>query len=166
MAPVKRRFPAKSTLRRAAASVVAVSALTLTSGCAMFNPVQTNQEYVPADGVPADIGKVALRDLVLVSDGEGTAVLAGSAINTGTEDVTVQLSPQGEGGAPAGGSELELGPREQVNLATEGLQFSDVTAKPGRLVPVAVRSSDGGTTVVQVPVLAATGAYATVTPAG
>jgi hypothetical protein len=166
MAPVKRRFPAKSTLRRAAASVVAVSALTLTSGCATFNPVQTNEQYVPADGVPADIGKVALRDLVLVSDGKGAAMLAGSAINTGTEKVSVQVSPQGEGGAQAAGAQLDLGPREQVSLATKGLKFSDVTAKPGRLVPVAVRSSDGGTTVVQVPVLTATGPYATVTPAG
>lgn len=166
LSSVKRRFPAQSSLRRIAASVVAVSALTLTSGCAMFNPVETNRAYVPADGVPADIGKLALRDLVLVSDGEGTAVLSGSAINTGNDELTVQLTPQGQDGAAAGGSEIELGPREQVNLATKGLQFSGVEAKPGRLLPVAVQSSAGGTQIVRVPVLGATGPYATVTPAG
>lgn len=161
---MKRRFPAQSSLRRVAASVVAVSALTLTSGCAMFNPVQTNQTYVPADGVPADIGTLALRDLVLVSDGEGTAVLSGSAINTGSDELTVQLTPQGQDGA-GGGSEIKLGPREQVSLATKGLQFSDIQAKPGTLLPVAVQSS-AGTQIVRVPVLPATGPYATVTPAG
>ncbi len=163
---MKRRFPAQSSLRRVAASVVAVSALTLTSGCAMFNPVQTDQAYVPADGMPADVGKLALRDLVLVADGEGTAVLSGSAVNTGGDRITVQLTPQGQQGAATGGSELELGPREQVNLSTKGLQFSDVEAKPGTLLPVAIQSSDGGTQIVKVPVVKATGSYATITPEG
>lgn len=161
---MKRRFPAQSTLRRVAASVVAVSALTLASGCSLSNPVQTNEPYVPADGVPADVGKLSLRDLVLVSDGKGAAVLSGSAINTGGEKLTVRLTPQGQQGGPAGGSELELGPREQVSLATKGLQFNNVQAKLGTLLPVAVQSSDGGTQIVKVPVLAARGAYATLTP--
>ncbi len=160
---MKRRFPAQSSLRRVAASVVAVSALTLTSGCAMFNPVTTDMAYVPADGVPADVGKLALRDLLLVTDGEGTAVVSGSAVNTGSDPLTVRLTPQGQQGA-GGGSEIELGPREQVSLVSKGLQFSGVEAKPGTLLPVAVQSSDGGTQIVRVPVLSATGYYATVTP--
>ena len=63
--------------------------------------------------------------------------------------------------SPQGGSELQLGPREQVDLATKGLQLADVTAKPGTLVPVSVTSSTGGTTVVSVPVLPAVDYYAT-----
>lgn len=159
---MKRRFPAQSSLRRAAAAIFAVSALALSSGCTA-NPYTTDMQYVPADGVPADLGSVVMRDLLLVSDGT-SAVLSGSVYNSGREEVTVQFSPQSEGGAPAGGSEIELAPGEQVALASEGLQFNDLGVEPGRLVPVAVRSSVGGTTIARVPVLPATGPYATVTP--
>lgn len=150
-------------MRRVAASVVAVSALTLISGCALSNPVQTNVAYMPADGVSTDIGQLAIRDLLLVSSGSGAAVLSGSARNAGSETLTVQLTPQG-GAAPTGGSELELGPSEQVNLATKGLQLNGVEAKPGSLVTMAVTSSIGGTAVLRVPVLPAAGPYATLTP--
>ncbi|HEU5143974.1 MAG TPA: hypothetical protein VFT81_02265 [Dermatophilaceae bacterium] len=164
---MKRRYPAQSTLRRVAAAVVAISALTLAGGCSITNPRETTGAYLPADGVAADIGTVALRDLVLISDGEDTAVLAGSALNTGDDKVTVQFSPQGESTAPAAeASDVELAAREQLVLSTKGLQFKNVTAKPGRLLPVTVRSSEGGTIMLRVPVLAATGAYSTITPAG
>lgn len=150
-------------MRRVAASVIAVSALTLTSGCALFNPVQTNVAYMPADGVSADLGQLAIRDLLLVSSGSGAAVLSGAARNAGSEKVTVQMSPQGAA-ATTGGPELELGPHEQVNLATKGLQLNGVQGKPGSLVLITVTSSAGGTAVLRVPVLAASGPYATLTP--
>ena len=40
-----------------------------------------------------------------------------------------------------------------------------MSGKPGGLVPVTITSSIGGVTVVKVPLLPATGHYATVTPA-
>lgn len=162
---MKRRFPAQSPMRRAAASVVAVSALTLASACSMFNPVQTNVPYVQADGVPADIANLALRDLALVSNGSGSMVLTGAAINRGADALTVRVSPQGgEGATTSTGAEFKLKPNDQVNLATQGLQFSDTGAKAGRLVPLSITSSAGGTAIVHVPVLTATGPYATLTP--
>jgi hypothetical protein len=117
--------------------------------------------------VPATVGQLAVRDLALVGDGTGTLVVSGSAINLGNDTMTVQIAPQAgaDAAAPPSGSELELAPREQVNLTTKGLQLSDVKTKPGGLVPVVVTSSSGGTTVVKVPVLPAKGYYATVTPA-
>jgi hypothetical protein len=78
--------------------------------------------------------------------------------------VTVQISPQGESTTAAAASEIELAPHEQLNLATKDLQFKNVTTKPGRLLAVTIRSSEGGTTMLRVPVLAATGVYATITP--
>jgi hypothetical protein len=143
-----------------------MSALTLASGCSITNPRETTGAYLPADGVAADLGTVALRDLVLVSDGKDVAVLAGSAINSGDTKVTVQFSPQGESTTAAEASEVELAAHEQLDLASKGLQFKNVTTKPGRLLPVTIRSSAGGTTMLRVPVLPATGAYATITPAG
>jgi hypothetical protein len=144
-----------------------VALAAVTTGCQVNSPVQTNEQYVPADGVPANVGQLALRDLALVGDGKGTVVISGSAINLGQQDMTVQIAAQADPNAatPPTGSELQLGPREQVNLTTKGLQLSAVTAKPGAIVPVTVTSSTGGTTVVKVPVLAPVGYYATVTPA-
>ena len=165
---MKRRFPAQSPLRRIAASVAAVSALTLASACS--NPIQTNEPYNAADGVPATIGKVALRDLLLVSDGNGPAVVSGSAINEGDAKVTLELSPEAQstqgGTASSAGTQVEVGPFEQVNLSTKGLQLGGADAKPGTLAAVIIRSSDGGSTIVRLPVLPATGPYSTITPAG
>ncbi|GAB3871753.1 hypothetical protein [Terrabacter terrigena] len=169
---MKRRFlapaPARRPSTRRVSTVLAGVALAaVTTGCQVNSPIQTNVEYVPADGVPANVGELALRDLALIGDGKGTVVVSGSAVNLGQQDMTVQIAAQADPNAATQptGSEVRLGPREQVNLATKGLQLRSVTTKPGGIVPVTVTSSSGGTTVVKVPVLPATGYYATITPA-
>ena len=154
---MKRRFLAPSPSRRAAAAVLAAAGLTAAvAGCSTFSPVQTDEPYVPADGVPADVGPLAIRNLLVVDGG----TLSGSAINTGGEALEVQLATQ-EGGSVS----LSLDPREQVNLGDEDLTLSGLTVEPGGLVTVLVESSAGGSTVIDVPVLAAAGPYATMTPA-
>ena len=164
-APAHRPF-----VRRALAVGAGLAVAGVTAGCQVNNPLTTNLQYSPADGVPADIGELAIRDLVLVGgDGSGPLVLSGNAVNRGAESMTVQLAAQpsstAEPTTPLGGSELQLGPREQVDLATKGLQLTGVTSKAGTLVPVSITSSSGGTTIVAVPVVPAVDAYATVTPA-
>ena len=96
---MKRRFlaltPARRPSTRRVVDVLAGVALAVvTTGCQVNSPVQTDAPYVPADGVPADVGDLAVRDLVLVGDGTGTAVVSGSAINLGDEAMTVQIAPQ------------------------------------------------------------------------
>ncbi|WP_323101032.1 hypothetical protein [Intrasporangium sp. YIM S08009] len=165
---MKRRFLVQTPVRRRVSALAAGVALAaVTAGCQVNSPVQTDVQYVPADGVPADVGQLAVRNLVLVGEGNGPAVVTGSAINLGTDQMTVKFQPQAAQGAATAptGSEVSLGPREQVDLATKGLQISGVTSKPGTLVPVTITSSTGGTTVAEVPVLPATGYYSTATPA-
>jgi hypothetical protein len=130
----------------------------------MFNPVTTDLPYEPADGVQADVGELAIRDLVLVGGGGDAAIVSGAAINLGMEPITLQLAPQAQGGGAGAGTEIEVGPREQLDLSKEGLRFEGLETKPGSIVPISV-STNGGTTIVNVPVLPATGAYSTVTPA-
>jgi hypothetical protein len=157
----------RPSTRRVSTVLAGVVLAVVTTGCQVNSPVQTNTPYVPADGVPANVGQLAVRDLLLVGDGNGTVVISGSAINLGEQDMTVQIAAQADPnatGAPSG-SEVRLGPREQVNLSTKGLQLTDVKTKPGGLAPVTITSDTGGTTVVKVPVLTASGHYATVTPA-
>lgn len=127
----------------------------------VFNPVATQLPYEPADGISANVGEVAIRDLLLVGGGGEAAIISGAAINLGAEPVTLQVTPQDNGA----GSEIEVGPREHVDLSKEGLRFEGLEAKPGSVVQIAVTTRPGGTTIVSVPVLAATGPYETVTPA-
>ncbi|GAA6527389.1 hypothetical protein [Intrasporangium sp. DVR] len=150
-----------SRSRRAAAALGGLAVATLASGCMVFNPVQTDVAYEPADGVSADVGDLAIRDLLLVGSAEGTAVVSGAAFNGGTEPVTLQVTPQGEGAGT--GSEIKLRAREQVDLSTKGLHFDGIDAKPGSIVPLAVTTQPGGTTIVNVPVVLATGPYASLT---
>jgi len=169
---VKRRSPVpapgrRPSTRRVSAALAGVALAAVTAGCEVNSPLQTQISYQPADGVSANVGDVALRDLSLIGDGNGTVVVNGSALNDGQQEVTVQISAQADPNAatPPTGSELQLKPYEQVSLATRGLQLSQVSAKPGRLVPVKITSNTGGTTVVKVPLLPATDYYSTVTPA-
>lgn len=164
LAPAPARCP---STRRVSAVLAGVALAAVTAGCEVNSPLQTQVSYQPADGVNANVGKVALRDLSLIGDGNGTVVVNGSAFNDGQQDVTVQISPQADPNAatPPTGSELQLKPYEQVSLAERGLQLSQVSAKTGRLVPVKITSNTGGTTVVRVPVLPTTDYYSTVTPA-
>jgi hypothetical protein len=145
----------------AAAAVVTVG----TAGCQVFSPTQTDYPYLPADGIQANLGNVAIRDLVLVVNGSGEAIVSGGVVNEGDQPVTVQFAPQQQGGSAGSGTELQLQPREQVDLAKQGLQLSGVTAKAGAMMPVSVTSNAAGTTLLNVPVLASTGYYSTVTPA-
>lgn len=174
LSPVKRRLPAAAPahrpfVRRALAVGVGLAVAGVTAGCQVNNPLTTELQYAPADGVQADIGNLAIRDLVLVGDGSGPLVVSGNATNRGADAMTVQMAAQpsatAEPTTPQGGSELQLGPREQVDLATKGLQLTGVTSKAGTLVPVSITSSTGGTTIVTVPVVPAVDYYATVTPA-
>ncbi|MEO7131669.1 MAG: hypothetical protein ABIZ07_09880 [Dermatophilaceae bacterium] len=162
---MKRRILALLPSRRTFVALASATALTaVASGCSMFSPVQTNVPYDPADGVSASVGPLDVRDLLLVGTGTGPAVISGSALNTGDQDLTVQFASE-EGGATSGGAELQLAPREQVDLSTKGLTLNGITAKAGAVTNIMVNSSVGGQTVVGVPVLAPAGYYATITPA-
>lgn len=169
---MKRRFLApaperRPSVRRVSVALAAVALAATAAGCEANSPLQTMASYRPADGVNTDVGDLALRDLALIGSGTGTVVVNGSAYNNGQQAVTVQMAPQADPNAatPPSGSELQLKPKEQVRLDSKGLQLSQVSAKPGTLVPLKITSSTGGTVVVKVPVLAPTDYYSTVTPA-
>lgn len=83
--------------RRAAVLVAAaVSALTLT-GCSLNSPTTTLLRYAPADGVEIDGEDLLVRDLLVVSKGDGSpAVVSGSLVNRGDEPLTVSLTANGE----------------------------------------------------------------------
>ena len=77
---------------RRTGALVAAAGLAL-AGCSVNSPTTTNIEYAPADGVELDGEVVDVRDLLVVSQGDGApAVISGSVINTSAEPVTVTVS--------------------------------------------------------------------------
>lgn len=90
---------ARSSRTRRRATILtsaAVAALAL-SGCQVTNPTTTMLRYAPADGVELDGQSLDVRDLLVVSQGDGApAVVSGSLVNTGTEPLTVTVSVAGQ----------------------------------------------------------------------
>jgi hypothetical protein len=139
---------------------VAGAALAL-SACQTQSPVQTDVPYVAADGVPVDLGSVQLRDLVVISGGKDKAgVLSAAVSNTSGEAQRLSFAlPQGQpvyAEAPAY-SERRLSEATQVQLPA-------VPVNPGDVVTLSVQSASAPAVVVVVPVLKASGYYASLAP--
>jgi len=136
------------------------------SGCQAFSPIQTDVPYQPADGVAVDLGKVQIRDLVVVVAARGgVGTLSGLVVNTSTEPVTVTFTT----GRGANGSAKALIPAAgQTRLSgvkgTTPVTLPSIAAAPGDMIKVIVSTPDAGAPEVSVPVLLPTGYYASLTP--
>ncbi len=131
------------------------------SACQTQSPIQTDVPYQPADGVRVELGAVQIRDLVLVSGGKDKAgVLSASVSNTSGEAKRIAFAlPDGQpvyAEAPAH-SERRLSGATQVQLPA-------VPVNAGDVVTLTVQSPGARQTVVVVPVLAASGYYASMAP--
>lgn len=171
LSPVTRRTPLaprsggrftspRPSLRRLVPVAVAGAALAL-SACQTQSPVQTDVPYVAADGVPVDLGSVQLRDLVVISGGKDKpGVLSAAVSNTSGEAQRLSFAlPQGQpvySEAPAH-SERRLSDATQVQLPA-------VPVNPGDVVTLSVQSASAPAVVVVVPVLKASGYYASLAP--
>ena len=139
------------------ASALAAAAL-LTSGCAVFSPVQTDEDYLAGDGTQIDVPGLSLRNLVVVSQEDGgPGVLVGQAVNTGDSAVQVTF---GVAGAPAGDS-ATVPPRSTGPISPEpdSVVIASVPGAPGGMVDVIVTTREAGENIVAVPVLPPTGTY-------
>ncbi|MEO7235093.1 MAG: hypothetical protein ABIW80_06930 [Lapillicoccus sp.] len=146
---------------------IVVAAGTLLAGaalaaCASFSPTQTNVPYLQSDGVPANVGPIEARNLLVVAQSTGaTGVLSGSIINSGSSPASVTfLTVADSQGSSANGTTLQLGPHQQQVIT--GVQFTDLKASPGALTGIVLKTT-AGLLNVQVPVLLPTGIYSTIT---
>jgi hypothetical protein len=146
--------------RRRLAVAVAGSALAL-SGCQVMSPVQTDEVYMPADGVGVELGVVEVRDLVVVSAGrDQPGTLSGAMSNTSSEAQRVGFALQD--GQPVF---TEAKPYSQERISGDSqVQLPAVPAEPGDTVTLTVQSESAPAVVVTVPVVPATGYYETVSP--
>jgi hypothetical protein len=117
--------------------------------------------YIPADGVPVDLGVVQIRNLLVVADEEnGPGVLSGQVVNNG--DDSAQITVATEGGAPV---TITAPPRQVQRISgTSQVQLSSVPADPGGIVTLTIQTPTSGANIVQVPVLPAIEYYETLKP--
>jgi hypothetical protein len=143
--------------------VAALGAALALSACQTQSPIQTDVPYTPADGVPVDLGAVQIRDLVVVGAAKDQpGVLTGSLVNTSSEPRRVAFGLQN--GQPVF---TEAPPHSQQRLSESSqVQLATVPAAPGDVIRLTVQSPGAPTTVVNVPVLPASGYYATLAPTG
>ncbi|WP_345207699.1 hypothetical protein [Fodinibacter luteus] len=130
----------------------------LASGCAVFSPVQTDVDYPAGDGVRLSIDGLELRNLALVVPEEnGTAVLIGQAVNSGTSAVDVTFTVQGAPTSAAAAIPASSG--DTLSGTTTRVEIESLPAAPGDNVELVVSTAQAGENVVTVPVLPATGYY-------
>ena len=147
--------------RQHLAVLAAVSALALTlTGCGSIR-TQTQQWYTPADGVSAEAGDIAVRNVVVVADESGAeSTITATFANRGEEDQLFEVRVGDATATPTGGDltipadgYTTLGPGE-TRVDVEGAD-----AVPGTFVEVVFRFERAPRTTVEALVQAAEGEY-------
>ncbi len=149
---------AASALRLAGLAAAAL----LASGCAVFSPVQTNDAYIPADGVPLTLPGLALRNLVVVADSKGgPGTVVGQAVNEGADalDVTFGVA----GGTPVSAT-VPAYSEDALSANGSPVVLGAVPEAPGAMVQLTVATREAGQNVVLVPVLPSTRYYTGLAP--
>jgi hypothetical protein len=159
----------KRPSRRLAATGAACAAFAgslVLAGCSERSPIQSVVQYQPTDGVAATISDLSVRNLLVVSSGQGEpGVLSGALLNSGTSDVDVTFTVAGDAAPSAPvpvppGQLVQIGPGD----GAVHVQFPTVAAPPGAMLTVQVSTPATGATRLDVPVLPPTLEYSTITP--
>ncbi len=144
---------------------IAVAALVLVGGvsaCGSGRDAYTQKWYNPAEGINADAGDVDVRDLVVVTNGEGAVSVVGTFINQGDDDRLVEVMVDGQQ-AELSPRAVELPSGSPVHLG-QGDTRADVSglsdgAVPGTGAEVELRFQSAPRTTVSTYVYEAEGIY-------
>jgi hypothetical protein len=152
---------------RIAASVVLAAGILLgTSACGFFAPQATTIHYDASDGVSGNVGEIAVRNALLISDNAGNANFVATIVNQGNKAQSVKV--QYQSGSDKVTRSVNVKANSTANLGSAeapAVTFDTIDSKPGSLMPVFVQY--GQTTGVEllVPVLDGTlPQYATLVP--
>lgn len=144
---------AKRVQRMSLVAAIAVGALAFT-GCGAINQQSTAIMYSASDGVHADMGKIELRNVLIISEKAGQpGRLTGTFYNK--SDASIKLTVSGSEGSqteltiPSGAAPLILGSKSEAAI------LSTVSAIPGAMEMVKLTQSDTSVAAqtLNVPVL-------------
>lgn len=154
----------KVAVRRLVLAAVPVLVLGA-AGCSIH---EQTQRWYPADnGVNTEAGEIGLRNVQVVSDGQGTATVVGTLTNRGdAEDELVEVLIGGVA-ADLGDGPVEIPVGGIAGLGPDGERVDgfEVEADPGHTVTVEFRFGAAPRTTVHALVRPAEGAYAEALPA-
>ncbi|KPN18279.1 MULTISPECIES: hypothetical protein [Arthrobacter] len=89
-------FTSRNRARNAAAAGVIALSLLGATGCSAVNDQATTMEYSPSDGIVQDLGDLQLRNILVVSEGDGEpGRLMGTVINDSADPINFELSVGG-----------------------------------------------------------------------
>ncbi len=162
----------RTTTPPASRLTLVVAALAATAGlsaCQVASPITTDQPYDPADGVSLDTDDVSVRDLLVISEGNGTpGAIVGYVVNNSEEPLSVEVALESEGARTVLTPAVEIATDSAGRLdgrAAEGefvnpVLAAEIPGLPGGLVDVRITTSTGEATSTSVPVLPPDGIYA------
>ena len=133
--------------------VVAAGILLGTSGCNLLAPQSTTAKYDASDGVSGNVGDLAIRNAMLLSEDGDVANLVVTVVNTG--DSAHSLTVQYDGGTEKVNQDVTVDANSSVTLGTPDSPSVTVTADvtPGSLFPVFFQYGNETGVEVLVPVL-------------
>ena len=145
------------------------------AGCSANVPAIVLDEYSPGDGVGTELGEVAIRNLVVVSEGDGEpGVLVGALVSRAETDVNLLV--QTDGGferlvALEAGQTVQLGTGDGeeefpgvVDSVAVPAVLEAVEPIAGDTLAVTVISETSGSVTLQAPITTPVREYATITP--
>ncbi|GAA1531850.1 hypothetical protein [Kribbella lupini] len=163
-------LPPSAVRRAAAAGATVTLSLALAACGANFN-AQTMKPYQPAEGTNATSGSIAVRNLLVLADEDGSGELHAAVVNTGkTDDTLVGIAsdpaatPQtGDGAEPAAPPAtvtvgnvrpMTLAPGASLTLPpTSGKPFTVTGGKPGTMITLTITFAKAAPITAHVPVL-------------
>ena len=132
-----------------AAAAIGVGLLSVT-GCGFVNAQQTTHQYSASDGVKADLGKLQLRNMLIVASGENEpGRVIGAVFNQSSSDATLTIS-----GANGAQTEIPVKANSEtyLNDSADAAILSTAGVIPGGLTPITIRSGSDSATI-NVPVV-------------
>ncbi|MFD1505435.1 hypothetical protein FE374_02220 [Georgenia yuyongxinii] len=138
------------TIRRSAIAATMLGAALVLAGCSVANPITTQMEYAPSDGIRVEVADgVVVENLMVLTESEGgEGHVVGAVVNRSRENALVTLS-LGEGN----GVPVRVPAGKTANLLDDGVRIASVDVAPGGLLPSTVGLEDGAQISVSVPVL-------------
>lgn len=138
---------------RATSTVLAALLVASLTGCT-FLAAQTNQKhYDPSDGIGTTVGSVDVRNALLVTEDGEVANLSVSIVNTGAENVSLQVSWMDASGDQAS-QDVFVQAGETSTFGTDPqIILSGIDSAPGELFPVFFQYGSEQGHQILVPVL-------------
>ena len=134
---------------------LAAVCVTGASGCTLNAQIATMKQYDPSDGVGTDLGELALRNILLISNENGEANLVMTVVNNSGDDLS--LNVHYDDGASRETTPLTIPgfpQRTRIgDIPAQGIVVSAETLETGGLFPLYFEYGNVPGELVFVPVL-------------